>query len=78
MELIDFIVIGIIAVIVGAAVSYIIKAKKSGKGCIGCPDSASCHSRKKEDNSSSCTSCHSCPYHSKCESSSQSDNNPKG
>ena len=38
----NFIAIGIIAVIVGAAVIYIIKAKKSGKKCIGCPDSSSC------------------------------------
>ena len=44
MELIDFIVIGIIAVIVGGAVAYIIKAKKSGKKCIGCPYADSCHS----------------------------------
>ena len=45
MELIDFIVIGIIAVIVGGAVAYIIKAKKSGKKCIGCPYADSCHLR---------------------------------
>lgn len=45
MELIDFIVIGIIAVIVGGAVAYIIKAKKSGKKCIGCPYADSCRLR---------------------------------
>ena len=33
-----FIAIGVIALIVGLAVWYIIKAKKSGKKCIGCPD----------------------------------------
>ncbi len=38
----DFIVIGIIALIIGAALFYIIKAKKSGKKCIGCPHSDSC------------------------------------
>lgn len=35
----------IILLIVGGATAYIIKAKKSGKKCIGCPDSASCESR---------------------------------
>ena len=28
--------------IIAGAVAYIIKAKKSGKKCIGCPDSATC------------------------------------
>ncbi len=39
---VDFIIIAIIALIVGGAVAYIIKAKKSGKKCIGCPDGGSC------------------------------------
>ena len=38
----DIIVIAVIALILGLAVFYIIKAKKSGKKCIGCPDGASC------------------------------------
>ncbi len=42
MELIDFIIIGIIAAIVVLALVYIIRAKKSGKKCIGCPDAKSC------------------------------------
>lgn len=42
MQWIDWILIGAIALIVGAAVAYIVKAKKSGKKCIGCPDSGSC------------------------------------
>ena len=59
MELIDFIVIGIIVLIIGGASAYIIKAKKSGKKCIGCPDSGSCHSKSKTQGSS-CSSCSSC------------------
>ncbi|MBE6532023.1 MAG: FeoB-associated Cys-rich membrane protein [Ruminococcaceae bacterium] len=46
----------IIAIIVGLAVAYIIKAKKSGKKCIGCPDSSAC--------SGKCSSC-SCGCSSK-------------
>ena len=33
-----------IVLIVGGAVAYIIKAKKSGQKCIGCPDSKTCSS----------------------------------
>lgn len=42
MKAIDYIIIAVIAVVVGAAVAYIIKAKKSGKKCIGCPYSSEC------------------------------------
>lgn len=51
---IDFVVIAVIALIVGGAVAYIIKAKKSGKKCIGCPDSCSC------SKSGGCSGCRSC------------------
>ena len=44
----------IVALAVGGAIAYIIKAKKSGKKCIGCPDSASCSSGKC---SGSCSAC---------------------
>ena len=32
----------IIAVIIGLAVAYIVRAKRSGKKCIGCPYADSC------------------------------------
>ncbi len=38
----DIIIIAIILVIVGAAIAYIIKAKKSGVKCIGCPSGGKC------------------------------------
>ena len=38
----DFIIIGVVLVIVALAAVYIYRAKKSGKKCIGCPDGASC------------------------------------
>ena len=38
----DWIIISVLVVIVGAAARYVWKAKKSGKKCIGCPDSCSC------------------------------------
>ena len=38
------IAIAAILLIIGGAVAYIIKSKKSGKKCIGCPYSSSCSS----------------------------------
>lgn len=46
---VDYIVIAVIVLIFGGAAFYIYKAKKSGKKCIGCPDSSTC--------SGSCQSC---------------------
>ena len=40
--MVDFIVIVVILTIVGLAAGYVIKAKKSGRKCIGCP--AGCRS----------------------------------
>ncbi len=42
MGLADWIAISVIVLIIGGATAYIIKAKKSGKKCIGCPDSGTC------------------------------------
>jgi len=42
----NVIVVAILAVIVVAAVLYIVKEKKSGKKCIGCPYSGECAARK--------------------------------
>lgn len=43
----DLIVVIIILVIVGAAVFYIVREKKKGVKCIGCPASANCAHAKK-------------------------------
>ena len=48
----DLIVIAVIALILCAAVFFIIRSKKKGKKCIGCPDSASC--------SGQCAGCAGC------------------
>lgn len=48
----DIIIVAIILVILAGAACYVIKAKKSGKKCIGCPDSGSCPSAK-----NGCCSC---------------------
>lgn len=40
--MVDFIVIAVLGMIVGAAVLYIRKEKKKGVTCIGCPNAATC------------------------------------
>lgn len=37
------IAVAIILTVVGLALGYIIRQKKKGKGCIGCPDSKTCN-----------------------------------
>lgn len=54
----DLIAILIIALIIGLAILYIIKAKKSGQKCIGCPHGKTCG---KKQNTNQC-SCH-CKCH---------------
>lgn len=38
----DLIVISILLVMVGGAITYVYRAKKSGQTCIGCPHAKSC------------------------------------
>ncbi|MGN0735012.1 MAG: FeoB-associated Cys-rich membrane protein [Anaerovoracaceae bacterium] len=44
----------ILLALIGAAVGYIVKAKKKGVKCIGCPDGAAC-SRRQEGGCCSCS-----------------------
>ncbi len=53
----DFIAVGILVVILGAAIRYVYQAKKSGKHCVGCPEGCSCSSKEGS------TSCHCCDTH---------------
>ena len=41
----NFVVGAIIVVIIGAAIIYIIKEKKKGTKCIGCPHAGTCQKR---------------------------------
>lgn len=53
----DFIIIMIIMILIGFAVAYIVKAKKNGEKCIGCPAVGKC-ARKKEAYTQCDCSCH--------------------
>lgn len=50
----DLIVIGIVLLIVGAAVTYIIKEKKKGVKCIGCPAAGTCGKMNQKDSGCGC------------------------
>ena len=46
MELVDVIIVAVIVLAVGGALAYIIKAKRGGRKCIGCPAGNSCKKGK--------------------------------
>ncbi len=51
----NFIIIAIIVLIVALAVTYIVKAKKKGVKCVGCPNAEICSKAQKENcNGCSC------------------------
>ncbi len=45
----EIIAVVIIALIIGSAIFYVIKAKKSGKKCIGCPYASNCNKNPNSD-----------------------------
>lgn len=50
----NVIIVVILLAIIGLAAGYIIRAKKSGRKCIGCPDGCSC---SKQGGKCGCGSC---------------------
>ncbi len=56
----DLIVIAAVAIITALAAIYIIRAKKRGIKCIGCPESANCSAK------TCCGNCASCSMNSSC------------
>ena len=59
--MIDFIAILIVLLLLGAAITYIVKEKKKGVKCIGCPSAGQCSAAKTgKASDSECGSCHGC------------------
>ncbi len=52
--MLDFLIIAIVVFIVGMAVRHIVKAKKSGVKCIGCPSGCSCEHHHSNDGKCHC------------------------
>lgn len=50
----NLIIIGILVLIIGTSVTYMIKAKKAGVKCIGCPAGGTCS----EKCGGTCCECH--------------------
>lgn len=42
----DILIFAVLALILGLAGWYVIRAKKNGRKCIGCPDGATCPHKK--------------------------------
>ncbi len=58
--MINVIIVAILLVIVGLAARYVIKAKKNGRKCIGCPNGGcSCQSSSTKPGQC-CDGCHGC------------------
>lgn len=53
----NIIVIAVVAVIIGLAAGYVIRAKKRGKKCIGCP---ACKPGANQGCGGSCSCCSGC------------------
>lgn len=45
----DWIIVGIVLIIIGSAVAYIVKEKRKGAKCIGCPAACNCKQKGKCD-----------------------------
>lgn len=52
----NLIVVIVVLMIIGAAVTYIIKEKKRGVKCVGCPDAGTCPGSKCSQCSGGCHS----------------------
>ena len=58
---IDFIIIGVVLGIVALALWYVIRQKKRGAKCIGCPSGCDCGKSDKKSGEESCScGCSSC------------------
>ena len=57
MNPVDFLIIAVIALVIAAAGFAIYRSKKSGKKCIGCPDSGSCASGGCSGKCQGCSGC---------------------
>ena len=50
----NFVVIAVLVIIVGTAIAYIVKEKKKGTVCIGCPHAGTCASKKGQESQCNC------------------------
>ena len=53
----NIVIIAVLVIVLGAAIFYIVKEKKKGTVCIGCPSAGTCAGKCDSKSSSGC-SCH--------------------
>jgi len=73
----NVIVIAVIVLIVSLAAWYVIRAKKNGAKCIGCPSGCSCGDGKRTaagGTDDTCSSCHGCSCCSSCSGKDSTEN----
>ncbi len=57
----NIIIIAIILLIIGGAAAYLIRAKKRGVKCVGCPHGSECAKKSSQQKcNGSCESCNCC------------------
>lgn len=54
MQPVDYLLIAVLVLIIGGAVIYIVKAKKRGVKCIGCPAAGKCSRGDKNTSACAC------------------------
>ena len=54
----DLIVIAVVAAILGLAVWFVVRSRKKGIQCVGCPDAKTCASRGCSGKCGGCGGCH--------------------
>ena len=54
MNIADIVILLVLVVVIGSACFYIVKAKRNGAKCIGCPMSKQCGSKNQEGTGCSC------------------------
>ena len=52
----DFVIAIVLLIVVGAAIAYIVKEKKKGTVCIGCPNAGTCAGKSEQSSGCSCKS----------------------
>ncbi len=50
----------VLLIVIIVAIVYVIRAKKNGKKCIGCPNASCCPSKNRQTADGSCCSCCGC------------------
>lgn len=52
--MLDVLITMILVLIFGGAIAYIVREKKKGTACIGCPHAGTCGKHKHQDSDSGC------------------------